>query len=130
MKTSERREKNIKDLAEALEELNIAQTKVNKVLDRIKREDNRENRKEANEITSLQKLEDDHSSTDSSEQQNRIPGTKLRVGDRVRITNANFGQKDTGTITGYNQTITYQWIWIQPSSGPQIKRIAKNIVKL
>ena len=127
MKTSEKREKNIEELTEALEELEIAQSKVNKVLERIKKENDYDTRKTIEDRKTTRHLEDRKSEDDN--EQNRIPGTIFKVGDKVRITNTKFGQKNSGIITGYNQTRTYQWIWIQPSSGPQIKRIAKNLIK-
>ena len=59
-----------------------------------------------------------------------IPGTTLKVGDRVRILNPNRNQENSGTITGYRVTYVYTWIIITPRTGRPIKRIAKNLRKI
>ena len=129
MKTSEGRKNNIEDLTEALEELRLAQIKASQVLGRISEEDSNKTTEKVKRSVAIQKRELDQQSEEESEDDNIIPGTVFRVEDRVIIINPAFGQKKKGIITGYNQTRTHQWIWVQPSSGPQLKRIAKNSVK-
>ena len=59
-----------------------------------------------------------------------IPGTTLKVGDRVRILNPNRNQKNSWTITGYRVTYIHTWIIVTPGLGRPIKRIAKNLRKI
>ena len=127
MRTSEGR--NIQELTQALRELQLAQDRVNAVIERIRQEESnlRNNQDTATEqqqvITTLpiaQIVEDRES----------IPGTTLRIGDRVKITNARRDQQDTGTITGYRKSSTYTWIIITPRAGQPIRRIAKNLRRL
>ena len=111
----------IEELTQALKELQLAQDRVNAVVNKIRQEkDNRTEQQET--ITTLpiaQVIEDTEA----------IPGTTLRLGDKVRILNPNRNQENSGRITGYRVTHTYTWIIVTTSLGRTIKRIAKNLRK-
>ena len=130
MKSSEGRTY-IQELAQALRELQLAQDKVNAVIDRIREQENtaattrreidqQPGRQEIATLPVAKVIEDTEA----------IPGTGLRIGDRVRIINSGKDQEDRGIITGYKETRTYTWIIVTPRTGPPIRRVARNLRKL
>ena len=121
----------IQELTQALRELQLAQDRVNTVIDKIRDQEDtavilsratiqQSGRQEIGALPIARVIEDTEA----------IPGTTLKVGDRVRIINSGKNQEDRGTITGFQETRTYTWIIVTPRIGPPIRRIAKNLRKL
>ena len=117
------------ELTQALRELQLAQDRVNEVIGRIRDNENdienvRNQGADTNQQTArlpiARVIEDNEA----------IPGTTLRVDDRIRILNPNRNQENTGTITGYRDTYVYTWIIVTPRLGRPIKRIAKNLRRI
>lgn len=138
MRTSEGQDY-IQELTQALRELQLAQGRVNEVIKRIRAREN-STRNNQNQVVEQQQTQDEGAQLNQRigglpiarivEENENIPGTTLKIGDRVRILNPNRNQENSGIITGYRETHVYTWIIVTSRSGKEIKRIAKNLRRL
>lgn len=139
MKTSEEKS-NIQELTQALRELQIAQNRVNEVIERLRASEENRINNTGNQNEEQQQLQNEGAQQNQQvaripvarviEDTEAIPGTTLRIGDTVRILNPKRDQADIGIITVYRVTYIYTWIIVNTRTGQSIRRIAKNLRKL
>ena len=116
MKTSEEKS-NIQELTQALRELQIAQNRVNEVIERLRASEENRINNTGNQNEEQQQLQNEGAQQNQQvaripvarviEDTEAIPGTTLRIGDTVRILNPKRDQADIGIITVYRVTYIY-----------------------
>lgn len=112
----------LRDLTTALEQLRLAQQRVDSVRQRIE-----------NRSTSVQRITAtrEEAVTSSTAQRTRRrtvhPLASYVVGDYVRVKNPKADQEDRGTVFGATRSALVR---VRTSSGQEIKRLSKNLVLL
>ena len=116
MRSSGSDEVNFAELADAFLQLEIAQHRVNSILQSI-REQQEEQQQEQHSEQQKEEVAKPY-----------LLNSRLREGDKVKILNPNGDQQDKGVIIGTNRKKTF--IIVKTPNGEEIKRIPKNLRKI
>ena len=128
-------EDNVRELTEALRQLNLAQGRVNTVLDRIRRKSNRTEESASRRRARApirqphrSRQQDNFHTNPQQDYQYVLPNSNIRVGDRVQILNPGPLQQDRGIVVGPARRRGF--ILIRTGNGDIILRIPRNLKQL
>ena len=108
-------DQDIRDLTEAVNQLRLAQTRLNAVIARV--EQNRAQREPVEREEQLL----------PRRRRTVHPLSRFVVGDFVRVKNPNRGQPDRGIVFGATRSALVQ---LRAANGEEVKRLSKNLVLL
>ena len=115
MIASNAQQQDIQHLSNALEQLRLAQTNVNAVLERIR------TREQSNQLVSQQTGER------ATERRRKTvhPLSSLYIGDKVRINKPREDQQNTGVVFGSTRSALVR---VRTPNGQEVKRLTKNLI--
>ena len=122
---------NIRELTEALRQLDLAQDRVTAVLRRLTREETHtvnlgpNPRTRGRRVRAVHTVPGDQENDIVNEEQFVLPNSNFRVGDRVRILNPSALQQDRGMVMGPAKRRGF--VLVRTSNGDIILRIPRNL---
>lgn len=122
---------NIRELAEALRQVDLAQDRVTAVLQRLTREETRRinlapnPRASGRRVRAVHTVPEDQDAESENHEPFVLPNSNLRVGDRVRIINPGAQQQDRGIIVGPARRRGF--VLVRTANGDIILRIPRNL---